>query len=168
VRDIGIAGGVDHPPREDCLATGLGLGDDTGHGIAIHDRGDEHPVQHRANARLLDQAVGDHLEALGIEFVGQRLRFRHRGAHRVGALLELAADTVGLHGLLVAVPRHALDTDHGDVAAEATETLDQRDLGAGARGGERGRKTPGTRPHHQHVGAMHDVDLARGLADGSL
>ena len=56
-----------------------------------------------------------------------RLRLRHGRAHRLGAFLEFPPDAVRLHGLFMPVPGEALDPDHGEVAAEAAEALDQRD-----------------------------------------
>ena len=61
----------------------FGFGDDADDRVAVHDRCDKLAVEHRRDAGLFDQAVGDELEAFGIEFVGQRLRFRHGGAHRL-------------------------------------------------------------------------------------
>ena len=58
-----------------------------------------------------DQSIGDQLEALGVELVGQRLALGHRCAHLLGALLELPADAAGVGRLLAAVPGEALDAD---------------------------------------------------------
>jgi hypothetical protein len=146
-------------------ATGLGFDDDPDDRIAVHQRRYELPVQHGMDARLLDQRVGDQLEAFRIELVGQRLAFRHRRAHRLGPLLEFAADAVGLHRLLVPVPGETFDTDHGDVAAEAAEALDQRHLNPGPRGGQRRGETTGTRTDHEHVGMADHLDPAGGFGD---
>ena len=127
-RHIGVSGRIDDPAGQDRLTAGLGLGDDADDRVAVHQGCDELAVQHRVDARLLDQPVGDQLEAFGVEFVGQRLAFGHRCAHLLGALLELPADAACLHRLLAAVPGKALDADRGDVSPEAAEPLDQRDL----------------------------------------
>ena len=124
-------------------------------------------MEHAADARLLDERVGDDLEALGVELVRQRLALRHGGAHLVRAGLELAPDAVGLDRVLVAVPGHAFDADGGDVAAEAAEALDERHVDAGAGGGERGRETRRPGAHDEHVGLVDHVDLAGGLGDGA-
>ena len=79
--------------------------------------------------------------------------------------LELQPDALGLDGVLVAVPRHALDADRGDVAAEAAEPLDQAHLHARARRGERCREPGRARADHQHVGLVHDVDAPLRLDD---
>ena len=166
-RDVGVPGRVDDPAGQDRLTTGLGLGDDADDRVAVHQRCDELAVQHRVDAGLLDQSVGDQLEALGVEFVGQRLAFGHRRAHLLGALLELPSDAAGLHRLLAAVPGEALDADRGDVSPEAAEPLDQGHLHAGAcRRQGRGEATR-TRPDDQHVGLVDDVDLAARFGDGS-
>ena len=115
-RHVGVPGRVDDPARQDRLTTGLGLGDDADDRVAVHQRCDELAVQHRVDARLLDQSVGDQLEALGVEFVGQRLALGHRCAHLFGALLELPSDAAGVHRLLAAVPGEALDADRSDVS----------------------------------------------------
>ena len=155
-------------PRQDRLPAGLGLGDDADDRVAVHQRCDELAVQHRVDARLLDQSVGDQLEAFGVEFVGQRLTFGHRRAHRLGALLELPSDAACLDRLLAAVPGEALDADRGDVAAEAAEPLDQRHLHACPRRREGSGEATGARPDDQHVGLVDDVDLAARFGDGSL
>ena len=123
-------------------------------------------MQHRVDARLLDQSVGDQLEAFGVEFVGQRLAFGHRCAHLFGALLELPPDAAGLHRLLAAVPGEALDADRGDVSPEAAEPLDEGHLDTCARRRQRCRQPTRTRPDDQHVGLVDDVDLATGFGDG--
>jgi hypothetical protein len=46
---------------------------------------------------------------------------------------ELPPDAPGLDGGLMPVPGQALDPDHGEVAAEAPEPLQEGDLGAGPR-----------------------------------
>ena len=165
VGDVGIAGGVDHPPGQDRLAPGLRLGDDARHPVAIHDRGGEGPVEHWMDAGLLDERVGDQLEPLRVELVRLRLTLGNRRAHRCGAGLEFATDTVGLDGFLVAIPGHSLDADGGDVAAEAPEPLDQSDLHAGARRAKRRRQAGWPRTDHEHIGLVNHVDLARWLGD---
>ena len=135
--------------------------------VAVHDRRGERAVQHAADSGLLDQRVGDQLEALGVELERQRLALRHGSAHLVGAGLELATDAVGLDRLLVAIPGHAFDTDRRDVAAEAPESLDQRHVDAGARRGERSGQAGRAGAHDEHIGLVDDIDLARGLGDGA-
>ena len=49
--------------------------------VAVHDRRHEQAVEHPVDARLLDHAVGDDLEALGVELVRERLALGHGGAH---------------------------------------------------------------------------------------
>ena len=60
----------------------------------LDDRPHGKPVEHRGDAGLLDQHIGDVLEALAVDAHGQRLALRVRGAHRRRPLLELAADAV--------------------------------------------------------------------------
>ena len=150
---------------QDRLAAGLRFDDDAGAAVAVHDRRDEAPVQHAVDAGFLDQRVGDQLEAFRIELVAQRLALGHGGAHRLGALLELAADAVGLDRRLVAVPGKPLDADDGDVAAEAAEALDQRHLDPGARRGQRRGQPARPGADDQHLGAADDGDLAGRLGD---
>ena len=164
-RHVGVPGRVDDPARQDRLTTGLGLGDDAGDLLAVHQRCDELAVQHRVDARLLDQSVGDQLEAFGVEFVGQRLAFGHGCAHLLGALLELPSDAAGLHRLLAAVPGEALDADRGDVPPEAAEPLDKGHSHTGARRRQGGGQATRTRPDDQHVGLVDDVDLAARFGD---
>ena len=68
-RHVGVPGRVDDPARQDRLTTCLGLGDDADDLLAVHQRCDELAVEHRVDARLLDESVGDQLEAFGVEFV---------------------------------------------------------------------------------------------------
>ncbi len=166
-RHVGVPGRVDDPAGQDRLTTGLGLGDDADDRVAVHQRCDELAVQHRVDARLLDQSVGDQLEAFGVEFVGQRLTLGHRRAHFLGALLELPSDAAGVHRLLVAVPGEALDADRGDVSPEAAEPLDQGHPHTGPRRRQGGGEATRTRPDDQHVGLVDDVDLAARFGDGS-
>ncbi len=78
VGDVGVAGRVDDAAGEDRLAAGLRLGDDADHAGAVHDRRHETAVQHRVHAGLLDERVGDHLEALGVEFERVAIGSRER------------------------------------------------------------------------------------------
>ena len=109
--------------------------------------------------------VGDELESFRVELERQRLALGNRRAHLVRTRLELATDAVGLDRLLVAVPRHALDADGGDVAAEATESFDKRHLDAGPGGGKGGREPGRAGTDDQHIGLVDDVDLASRLRD---
>ena len=133
VRDIGIASGVDHALRQDRLAPGLAFDDHPANAIAFHDRRDEHAVEHRDHARFLHQHIGDIFECLGIERVADRLRFGDRRAHCLGAILEFAADAFAVDRAGVAIPGETLDTDRGDVAAEAAVAFEQRRQCARAR-----------------------------------
>ncbi len=166
-RHVGVPGRVDDPARQDRLAASLGLSDDADDRVAVHQRCDELAVQHRVDARLLDQLVGDQLETLGVELVGQRLALGHRCAHLLGALLELPADAAGVHRLLAAVPGEALDADRCNASPEAAEPLDQCHPHAGPRRRQGGGEATRTRPDDQHVGLVDDVDLAARFGHGS-
>ena len=85
----------------------------------------EKKMYERARYFIVNEVVRHELEAFGVDLVGERLGLGHGRAHLPGALLELPADAVGLDGLLVAVPGHALDADDGDVPPEAAEAFDQ-------------------------------------------
>ena len=61
----------------------------------------------------------------------------------------------------------ALDPDRGQVAAEAAEPLQQRHLRPGPRRGERRRQSARPRADDEHIGAVDDFQLARGLGDGA-
>src|SRR5262249_60675834 len=98
-----------------------------GYGLAVHAGAGDGAVQRGAHPALLDEPVGDHLEALGVDLVGQGLRVGCRGAHGLRALLELPSDAPCLDGRLMPVPGQALDADHGEVAAEAPETVQEGD-----------------------------------------
>ena len=113
------------------------------------------------------QRVGHHLEALGVDLVAERLALGHGCTHLVRALLELAADAVGFDRLLVAVPGQALDAHSGEVAAVAAEALDQGHVHAGACRCQCRGEARRAGSDDEHVGAMDDVDLARGLGDGA-
>ena len=71
VGDVGVAGRVDHHLAHDRLAARLGLHDDPRHPVALHDGRDEAAVQHGMDAGLLDQPVGDELEALAVDLVAE-------------------------------------------------------------------------------------------------
>ena len=51
----------------------------------------------------------------------------------LGTGFELHADTACLDRLFVSVPGEALNPDGGDIAAHATKTIHDRNLGRGAR-----------------------------------
>ena len=167
VGDIGVSGGVDHHAREDRLASGFRFRDDPGDAIAFEDRRDEQAMQHRADARLFDEPVGNELEALAVELIGEGLAFRHRCPHRLGAFFEFAADATGLDRGLVPVPGEAFDADRGDVPAETTEALDEAHLDAAARGGESGGEAAGPGADDQNVGAVHDLGRPGRFGDGA-
>ena len=124
-------------------------------------------MEHAVDAGLLDQPVGDHLEAFGVDLVRHRLALGHRGTHLEGSRLELATDAVGLDRLLVPVPRHALDADGGDVAAEATEAFDKGDVDAGPRGGKRRGESGRAGTDDQNIGLVDDIDLSSGFGDAA-
>ena len=130
-----------------------------------HDRRDELAVQHRLHAGLLHEHVGDELEELGVERVADRLRLRHRSTHRLRALLELDADALAVDRGLVPVPREAFDADLRDVAAKTAMALEQRRARAGASGCQCRRQPAWPAADDQHVGLVHDVDLARRFSD---
>jgi hypothetical protein len=155
---VSVARTVDNPVGQDRLAAGFGLHDHSRHGVAVHDRSGERAVQQGAHSGLLDEPVGDHLEALGVDLVGQGLRVGCRSAHGLRTLLEFTPDAPGLDGRLMPVPGQALDADHGEVAAEAPEPFQQGDLGAGPRRRDRRGETAGAAADDKHLGAMHDVD----------
>ncbi len=163
--DVRIAGGVHDASRQDGLAARLALGDDAADGTLPQDRRDERAMQHRQHARLLHQHVRDVLEHLGVERMADRLRLRHRSAHRLGPLLELDADAFAVDGLFVPVPGEALDADLRDVAAEAAVALEERRLHTGPGRRQRSREAAGSAAHHEHLGLVDDVDLACRFSD---
>ena len=164
-RDIAIPGRVDHASREDRFAAGLALGDDAADDPVADDRRDEHPVQHRPHARFAYERVGDEFEHLGVERVADRLRLRHRRAHRLGAFLEFDADAFAVDRGFVPVPGETFDADLGDVAAEAAVALDEDRIGAGTRGRKRGREPRRAAAHDQHLGFRDDVGRAGRFID---
>lgn len=165
IGDIRVACRVDHASGADRLATGFGLGDDPADLVALHDGSHELAVQHRVNAGLFHQPVGDELEAFGIEFVAQRLALWNRGSRALGPVLELAPDPAGLDRSFMTVPGEPFDADGRDVAAETAEALDQRDLDASARRRQRRRQAARARAHDEHVGFMDHIDVALRFAD---
>ena len=166
-RDVGVARAVDDPLRQDRLAAGLALGDDATDLAAFHDGRDERPVQHRDDARLLDEHVGDVLEPLGVERVAGGLRLRRRCAHRRRARLQLGPDALDVDGLRMPVPGEALDPDLGDIAAKAAVALQQRRLHPRPRRRQSRRQSGGTGAHHEHVGFVDDWGLPGRLVDRS-
>jgi hypothetical protein len=122
-------------------------------------------VQQGAHSGLLDEPVGDQLEALGVDLVGERLRIWCRSAHDLRALFELPPDTPGLDSPLVPVPGQAFDADGGEVAAEAPEPFQQGHFGAGPRRRDRRGKAAGAAADDEHRDAVQDVDRARRLVD---
>ena len=164
--DIGVAGRIDDSPGQDRLAPRLAFDDDAAQRAALHDRRDEHAVQHRDDAGFLDQHVGDVLERLRIERVADRLGFGHCCAHGLGAVLEFAADAFAVDCRRVAIPGETLDPDLGDVPAETSIAFEQRRLHARTGRSDRRRQTAGAGADHQHVGFVDDVDRAGRLQDG--
>src|SRR5581483_12059988 len=88
----------------------------------------------------------------------ERLRLRHRGSHRLRALLEFDADAFAVNGVLMPVPGKALDTDLGDIAAKATIAVDQCRPGTRTRRSQGGGKPPGAAANDQNVRFQNNVD----------
>src|SRR5829696_9244372 len=128
-------------------------------------RRDKQAVEHRHDARLLHEAVGHQLEALAVELIGERLALRYRGAHRLGAFLELPPDASGLDCRLMAVPGEPLDPDSRDVAAEASEAFDEAHLRSRPRRRECCSKPARAGTDHQDLGATDDLDLSSRLGE---
>ena len=116
-------------------------------------------MQQRFDACLLHEDVGDVLEHLGIEGMAQGLRFRHRGAHCLGALLEFDADPLAIDGVLVPVPREAFD-------AETPGAVEESRSRPRARGREGGRESARTAADDQHVGLENHVDRSCRFRNG--
>ena len=120
--------GIDDAAGEDRLAPRLGFDDDADDRVAVHHRRHELPVEHRVDAGLLDEPIGDELEALGIE---SRTTATGSRAPRLPSPWR-APRTRGRcrrpRPSLMPVPGEALDADDGDIAAETAEALDQRHL----------------------------------------
>ena len=112
--------------------------------------------------------IGDELEALRVEFVGEGLALGDRCAHGLCPFFELPADAASLDRCLVAVPGEAFNADGRDVAAEAAESLDERDFNPGPRCSEGCRQSAGAGADDQDVGSVHDVNLTGWLGDGSV
>ena len=163
VRDVGIAAGIDHQLGQDSLASGLALDDHPADRVSLHDRRNEHAVQHRDHTGFGDQTISNVFERLGIECVADRLRFGQGRTHRLGAVFELAPDPFAVGGGRVAIPRKALYPDLGDIAAEAAVAFDQRGLDPGPCRSQRRRQSARARAHHQHIGFMNHRDVARRL-----
>ena len=122
-------------------------------------------MEERRDARLLDQDVGDPLEPLAIDALAQRLALGIGRPHRRRAILELATDAVGLHGLLVAIPADALDADLGHVAAETAVAVEEGRPSARSGGREGCAEAAGAAADDQHVGLVDDVDGTGRLLD---
>ena len=144
---------------------GLALGDHAADDSVLDDRRDELAMQERLDPGLLDHDVRDVFEHLGVERAAGRLGLGRRRAHRRGPILELPADALAVDRLLVPIPGEALDADLGDVAAEATVTLEEGRAGAGPCGAEGGSQATRTATHDQDIGLVDDVDGAGGLGD---
>ena len=83
----------------------------------------------------------------------------------LGALLEFAPYAVGFDGLFVPIPCKSLNTDHGEIAAETTETFDQRYLCSGPSRRQRSGQAPRARTNDQDLGLMDDTDIAGWFVD---
>jgi len=68
-RDIGVAGCIDDPLREDGFAARFAFSDHAANHSMLHDRGHAQPMQQRRDAGLLHQDVRHPLEHLGVERV---------------------------------------------------------------------------------------------------
>ena len=79
--------------------------------------------------------------------------------------LELDADPLAVHGVLVPVPRKTFDPNLCDVATEAAVPIDQGRARTGTRGGERCRETPRSATHDEHVGFQNDIDRTGRLSN---
>ena len=71
------------------------------------------------------QVIRNELEALRVQFVRQRLAFRHSSPGRFGPFFKFPTYTARFDGLLMTVPGEAFDADNGDVAAKTTKPLQQ-------------------------------------------
>jgi hypothetical protein len=145
--------------------TRLALGDDAADRVMLHDRCDAQPMQQGRDAGLLDQHIGNPLEHLGIECVGERLRLRHCRAHGLGACLEFDADALAIHRMLVSIPGEPLHAHLRDVAAEAAIPIDQCRARTGSGRGERRRKTTGSAADDQYIGFQNHLEHAGGFGD---
>ncbi len=122
-------------------------------------------MQQRSNTRLFDKNIGNPLEHFGIERMTERLRLGHCGAHRRCAGLELDADPLAVHCVLVPVPRKTFDANLCDVATEAAVPIDQGRTRTGACGSERCREAARSATHDEHVGFQNDVDRTGQLSN---
>ncbi len=163
--DVGIPGRIDYALGEDGLAACLALGDHAANCAVLHDRRHTQAMQHRRDAGLLHQRVGNPLEHFGVERVAQRLRLRHGRAHGFGALLELDADAFAVDRLLMPVPGKALHANLRDIAAEAAVAVDEGGSGAGTGRGQRRGQAAGAAADHEDVGLQDHVDRAGGFVN---
>ena len=163
--EVRVAGRVHDALRENGEAAGLALGHDPFDAGVLDDRLGGEAVEQRRHAGLSHELVRDHLEELGVERLALRLEVRRRGAHLLGAALELRADAAGFDGALVPVPGQGVDADLGDDAAETAVAVDQGGRRPGASGGEGGGETAGPAAHHEHLRLVHDRRRPRRLRD---
>ena len=122
-------------------------------------------MQQRRDTGFLHERVGNPLEHFRIERVTQRLRLRHRSAHRLGTLLELDTDALAINRLLVAIPGKALDAYLRNVAAKAAIAVDQRRARTGARGGQEPQQDRRPAANHQDIGLQNHIDRAGGFSN---
>jgi hypothetical protein len=161
---VAVSGRVYDTLRQDRLASGLALGDDSLDGSVLQDDVHDLGVQERNDVRLLDHQVGDVLEDLGVQYLV--VVHLEAGVHVLGAPLELGPDAAGVHGLLGGpIPGDGAHHGLGDDTPEAAVALHQHDLGALARRPQRGSQAPGSSAYHQYVRLRQDGDRPRGLFD---
>ena len=94
--------------------------------------------------------------------------FGDRGAHLVRPFFKFPADTIGFHGLFLAIPGKSFNPDSGDIASQTPETLHQCHLDPCSGGSKRRRQTTRARPDNQHIGFMDNSCCPRGFFDKSL
>ena len=165
VGNVSVSSRVDNTLGKDRLAACLALHDHAHNRVAFQNRGDKHAVKHRDDTGFLNERIGNKLETFGVEAVADRLRFGHRRAHRLGAVLEFAADPFAVDGCSVAVPGEALNADLGDIAAETAITFEHGRLDPRARRSQRCGEPAGAGADHQHIGLADHINYARWLKD---
>ena len=165
-RDVGIPGRIDDPLREDGLAAGLALGDDAARSAPFSRIG---ATPRRCSSGLTPaSSTSTSATHLNISASSAWLRDCGSGIAAPMALargLELDADPLAVHGVLVAVPCEALDPHLGDVAAEAAVAIDERGARARTRRRQRRRQAAGAAADDQHIGFQDDIDRTGGLGD---
>ena len=123
-------------------------------------------MQDGAHAGLGNQAVGHHLEKIGIQALAVVVRPFDGAAHLGSNALHLDANALALDRALVAVPGQSFHSDGGDHPPKAAKALHQHGIGARPARRQRSRNSgrPGT--HHQHVTASQHRQGFTGLLVG--